>query len=154
MFGELMRWDPREELSSWHRDIDDLFGRFFGRGELPLLSRWVPPVDAYRKDDKYVVRVDLPGVDPKDLDVHAEGDLLTIKGERKTEEKGPEYREAFYGKFERTVRLPHGVETEKIAGRYENGVLEISVPLPKEFVGRTVPIQIEAGGKTIEHKAA
>lgn len=55
MFGELERWNPFEELSSWHR--------------------------------KYVVRCDLPGVDPKDMDVHAEGGLLTIKGERKTEEK-------------------------------------------------------------------
>lgn len=154
MFGELVRWNPFEELSSWHRD--DLFGRFFGRRELPELPlrTWMPPMEGYRKDDKYIVRVDLPGVDPKDLDVHAEGDFLTIKGERKAEEKGPEYRETFYGSFERTVRLPHGVEPKKIAARYENGVLEISVPLPKELVGRTVPIQIEAGGKTIEHKAA
>jgi HSP20 family protein len=151
MFGELMRWDPRGELSSWHRDIDDLFSRFFGRDEF-LGGRWMPPMEAYRKDDNYIVRLDLPGVDPKDLDVHVEGNLLTIKGERKTEEKGQEYRETFYGKFERTVTLPHGAETEKIAARYENGVLEISVALLKEAVGRTIPI--ETGGKMIGRKAA
>ncbi|HEX7228790.1 MAG TPA: Hsp20/alpha crystallin family protein, partial [Candidatus Binatia bacterium] len=114
MLNELVRWTPfDEELSSWHRDIDDLFGRFFGRPELRPNSG-LPAMETYRKDGNYVVRVDLPGIDPKGLDVHVEGDLLTIKAERKAEEKGPEYRETFYGKFERAVTLPHGVKTEKI----------------------------------------
>ena len=109
MLNELVRWNPfDEELSSWHRDIDDLFGRFFGRSELRGIGG-VPPMETYRKDGNYVVRVDLPGIDPKDLDVHVEGDLLTIKAERKAEEKGPEYRETYYGKFERTVTLPHEI---------------------------------------------
>jgi len=149
---ELMRWSPFEEVSSWHRN-NHLFDRFFGRHEL-VDGRWMPPVEAFRKDDKYVVRIDLPGMDTKDIDVHVEGDFLTIKGERKMEEKGPDYRETFYGMFERTVRLPHGVEADKMAARYENGVLEVSVPLPEALVGRTIPIEIEAGAKKIEHKAA
>jgi len=149
---ELMRWSPFEELSSWQRN-HDLFDRVSGRNEL-LNRRWMPPVEAYKKDDNYVVRLDLPGVDTKDMDIHAEGDLLTIKGERKTEEKVHEYRETFYGSFERTVRLPQGVEADKIAARYENGVLEILVPLPKEMVGRTIPIEIGVNTKEIEHKAA
>jgi HSP20 family protein len=110
-------------------------------------------MESYRKEGNYVMRFDLPGVDPKDLDVHVEGDLLTVKAERKAEEKGPEYREAFYGKFERAVTLPHGVKAEKITARYENGVLELVVPLPVELAGKKVPVQIEAG-KTIEPKAA
>ena len=73
MLNELVRWNPfEEELSSWHRDIDDLFGRFFGRPELRLTGGR-PPMETYRKDGNYVVRFDLPGVDPKDLDVHVEG---------------------------------------------------------------------------------
>jgi HSP20 family protein len=153
MLNELVRWTPfDEELSSWHRDIDDLFGRFFGRPELRPNSG-LPAMETYRKDGNYVVRVDLPGIDPKGLDVHVEGDLLTIKAERKAEEKGPEYRETFYGKFERAVTLPHGVKSEKITGRYENGVLELVVPLPVEVAGKKVPIQI-AEGKTSEPKAA
>jgi HSP20 family protein len=113
-------------------------------------------METYRKDGNYVMRFDLPGVDPKDLDVHVEGDLLTIKAERKAEEKGSEYRETFYGKFERAVTLPHGVKAEKITARYEHGVLELLVPLPVELAGKKIPIQIEAGktGKTIEPKAA
>jgi len=153
MLNEPVRWNPFEEqLSSWHRDIDDLFGRFFGRPELRRAGG-LPPMETYRKDGNYIVRVDLPGIDPKDLNVHVEGDLLTIKAERKAEEKGPDYRETVYGKIERAVTLPHGVKAEKITARYENGVLELVVPLPVELAGRKIPIQIEAG-KTIESKAA
>ena len=60
----------------------------------------------YRKDNEYAVRVELPGGNPSDVNVHTEANLLTITGERKGEEKGPEYRETFYGKFERQIALP------------------------------------------------
>lgn len=157
MFGELRKWDPFDELSRWHRDIDGLFGRFVAPRSMPA-SNWMPPVEAYKKGDNYVIRLDLPGIDPKEVDVHVEGNLLTIRGERKTErtENGSAYRETFYGKFERAVTLPQGVEGDKIAAHYENGVLEVSVPLPKELVGRTVPIEVEGGPvrQTIESKVA
>ena len=152
MFGELMRWNPSEELSTWHRDIDDLFGRFFGRPEASL-GGWMPAMESYRKDNEYVVRIDLPGVDPKDVAVHVEGNVLTIAGERRSEEKKAEYRETFYGKFERRLTLPHGVTADKIAAHYNNGVLEIRVPLPAELAGRKIPIQIEST-KKLESKAA
>lgn len=154
MFGELMRWNPAAELSSWHRDIDDLFGRFFGHPESSTVS-WVPRIETYRKDNDYVVRLDLPGVDPKDVQVQIEGNLLSITGERKTEEKGPDYQETLYGQFERTVTLPQGVESEKIAAHYEHGVLEIRVPLPAQLAGRKIPIEIEQkANKKLESKAA
>jgi hypothetical protein len=94
-----------------------------------------------------------PGVNPSDVNVHTEANLLTITGERKGEEKGPEYRETFYGKFERQIALPQGVEADKITARYEQGVLEIHVPLSAQLVGRKVPIQIEQN-KKIDSKAA
>jgi len=154
MFNELMRWNPSEELSTWHRDIDDLFGRFFGRAEAPA-GTWVPRMESYRKDNNYVVRIDLPGVDPKDVSVQAESNVLTISGERKSEETKADYRETFYGKFERSLTLPQGVETDKIAAQYKNGVLEVQVPLPAQLAGRKIPIQIEQKeSKKIEAKAA
>jgi HSP20 family protein len=144
MFGELMRWSPAEELSNWHRDIDDLFGRFFQRPDSEhSFSNWTPRVETYRRDSNYVVRVDLPGVDPKDVHVEAEGNLLSISGERKSEEKGSEYRETFYGRFERHFTLPQGLEPSKISAHYEHGVLEIRVPLPAQLAGRNIPIQLE-----------
>jgi len=154
MFNELMRWNPSEELSNWHRDIDDLFGRFFGRAETSA-GGWAPRMETCRKQNNYVVRIDLPGVDPKDVSVQAEGNVLTISGERKAEDASAEYRETFYGKFERAVALPQGVETEKIAAHYQNGVLEVTVPLPAQLAGRNIPIQIEQReNKRLESKAA
>ena len=156
MFGELMRYNPWEELSSWHRDIDDLFGRFFGHSEASSsLGNWVPRMETYRKDNDYVVRLDLPGVNPQDVHVETEGNLLTISGERKREETGSEYRETFYGKFERQITLPQGVEADKVTANYQHGVLEIRVPLPAQLAARKVPIQIEEKEKkTLESKAA
>jgi HSP20 family protein len=154
MFGELLRWNPTQELSSWHRDIDELFGRFFERNESSVGS-WVPRVETYRKDNEYVVRLDLPGVDPNDVEVQAEGNLLSISGERKTEAKNSDHQETYYGKFERTLTLPQGVEADKIVAHYQHGVLEIRVPLPAQLAGRKVPVQIEQkDNKKLESKAA
>lgn len=146
MVGELMRWNPTQELSNWHRDIDDLFGRLFERHVNPVAS-WMPRMESYRKDNEYVIRIDLPGVNPKDVNVQAEGNVLSITGERKSEDKGSEYRETFYGKFERQLALPQGVEVDKIAANYEHGVLEIRIPLPAQLAGRTIPIKIDQKDK-------
>ena len=156
MFGELMRYNPWEELSSWHRDIDDLFGRFFGHSEASSsLGNWVPRMETYRKDNEFVLRFDLPGVNPNDVQVQAEGNVLSISGERKSEEQREGYKETSYGKFERTVTLPQGIEADKIAARYEHGVLEIHVPLTAQLAGRKIPVQIEQKeNKKVESKAA
>jgi HSP20 family protein len=154
MFGELMRWNPSDELSSWHRDIDDLFSRFFGCPETSL-GGWVPRIETYRNDNEYVFRLDLPGVDPKQVQLHAQGNVLSISGERKREQKGQDYQETSYGKFQRSLTLPQGVETDKIAARCEHGVLEIRVPLPAQLTGRKIPIQIDQNdNKKLEDKAA
>ena len=99
--------------------------------------------------------LNLPGVDPEELEVHAGGNLLTIKGQRKSKGKEGEYRETFYGNFERSVTLPQGVEADKISAQYEHGVLEVRVPLPAQLAGRKIPIQIdEKTQKKLESKAA
>jgi HSP20 family protein len=111
--------------------------------------------ETYRKDNEYVVRLDLPGIDPKDVQIHAEGNVLSISGERKTEEKGQDYQETSYGKFERAITLPQGVETDKISARCEHGVLEVRVPVPAKLAGRKIPIEIDQKeNKKLESKAA
>ncbi len=136
---EVTRWHPF--ALGAHRDLDAVLDRFLGRREPD--AGWTPAMDAYARDGHYVFRVDLPGVDPKDLDIKVEGRLLTIKGERKAEEKDHYYKETFHGNFERRVRLPNGIDTDKIEARYKNGVAEVWVPLPAKAVGRKVPIQSE-----------
>jgi HSP20 family protein len=158
---DLVRWNPFEELSSWHRDIDELFNRFVDRrlGSVSATAwgEFFPPVETYAKDGQYVVRLDLPGIDAKDVEVTAEAGTLTIKGERKkaheVQDADHQYSEVFAGRFERRLPLPQGVETEKLQARYHQGVLEVSVPLPQALTGRKIPIQLEAS-KSLEDKAA
>lgn len=159
---DLVRWSPFEELSSWHRDIDELFNRFAGRHlggntSAPAWGEFFPPVETYTKDGQYVVRLDLPGIDAKEVEVTAERGILTIRGERKNAHEAKEadyqYSEVFTGRFERRLPLPQGVDSEKLQARYHQGVLEVSVPLPQSLTGRKIPIQLEAQ-KSIENKAA
>ena len=147
---EVTRWHPF--VFGGHRDLDAVLDRFLGRREPDV--GWTPPMDAYARDGHYVFRIDLPGVDPKDLDIKVEGRRLTIKGERKVEEKDHYYKETFHGRFERAVRLPNGVDAHKIEARYKNGVIEVTVPLPAKAVGRKVPVLSEAGeAEGTEHNA-
>jgi HSP20 family protein len=139
---------------SWHRDIDDLFNRFLSSPQSEQdretrLVNWVPAVETSTKDGQYVVRLDIPGVDPKDVEVSVHEDNLIIRGERKSshqvKEKDYHYREAAYGKFERRLSLPKGVDRDKVTAGYKNGVLEILVPQPAALTAKTIPIQIEEG---------
>jgi HSP20 family protein len=152
-----MPWNPFRELISWHRDIDELFNRLFAsfpyERELEreaMLPGWLPAVESFTKDGTHVVRLDLPGIDPKDIDVSVVNDTLFIRGERKSleevKEKDYRYKEIGYGRFERRLALPKGVEGEKIKASYKNGVLELSIPLPAELAGKKIPILIEEGG--------
>lgn len=155
----LVRWNLFQELTSWHRDIDELFDRFFslGREDVPSLTAWTPAMETFTKDGQYVIRLDLPGVDSKDVEISALENSLTIKGERKgrkeVDEKGYHYTETSYGRFERSLALPEGVDRDKIAAKYEHGVLEISMPLPESVVAKRVPIEI-AGGEVKQLRAA
>jgi HSP20 family protein len=131
-------------LEGLHRDIDALFDGVFGSRDVAPVTEWTPRVDTFIKDDNLVVRADLPGVDPKEVDISLEGNILTVRGERKAEKEDASYREVSYGRFERRVRVPNGTDAEKIAAKYTNGVLEVSVPLPKP-VTRKVPVEVTTG---------
>jgi HSP20 family protein len=152
----LMPWNPFRELRSWHRDIDELFNRLFSsfpiereREEMAMVPGWLPAAESFTKDGTHVVRLDLPGVDPKDIDVSVVNDTLVITGHRKSSEEVKEkeyhYKEIGYGRFERRLALPKGVDGEKIKASYRNGILELSIPLPVELAGKKIPILIEEG---------
>ncbi len=142
-------WQPFRELEEWHRNIDDLFSQFMGK--MPFEGTAFasgPAMESLVKNGNLVVRVDLPGVEPKEVEVSVVGDVLTVKGERKhkEEEKQGEYtrREIAYGSFERSMTLPKGVDSDKIKASFDKGVLEITMPAPKELAPKKVPVQIEA----------
>ncbi len=114
-------------------------------GDLSDLHRgfgWWPHVETHRTDGNLVVRCDLPGIEAKDVEVSLDGDTLTISGERRAEKReGDHYSEVRYGRFERAVRVPDGLDPAKVTARYTNGVLEVMAPLPKETVARKIPVQ-------------
>jgi HSP20 family molecular chaperone IbpA len=98
------------------------------------------PVESYTEDGTYVVRADLPGVDPeKDIDVKLDGDVLTIHGERREEAHDNGHSEVRYGSFTRSVRLPKGADANDVTARYDAGVLTVSVPMVE---AQTEPIKI------------
>jgi HSP20 family protein len=107
----------------------------------------MPDVDVFEKDGNVVVRTDLPGLRPEDIDVSVEGDVLTIKGHREEEKEVKE--EDYYcseratGDFVRTVRLPEGVTADKVEAHYENGVLEVTVPKPAASVTAAVKVPVK-----------
>jgi len=111
---------------------------------------WSPPVEIYEKDDKFVVRTELPGVKKEDIDISMTGDTLTIRGERKVsrEVKEEEYHrcEVCYGSFSRSVTIPAAVDVNKIGATYEDGILELDLPKARE--AKPSKIQIKAKGQT------
>jgi HSP20 family protein len=138
-------------LSLFRPDIDELFDRFFGDWGWPRFD-WeeevYPRLESHVEGNTLTVKADLPGIDPKEVELTVEGNRLTIKGERKAteeREKGAyRHREVRYGSFARTLTLPAEVEAEKIQARYEKGVLEVKVPLPAGLAAKKVPIEVEA----------
>ena len=135
------------DLSPLHREFDDLLGRFFGGASerVPgVTGRWAPPLESFLREGELVIRVDVPGIDPNELDISVEGDRLTIRGERKNtreEDKGGRaYREVVYGMFERAVTLPWDVNADEVKAACKDGVLEISMKAPEKVGAKKIQI--------------
>ena len=145
--GALLPWRPFRDLERMTREIEERFPRFFGRPLFEESEEYFPRIESYIKEGNLVVRADLPGIDPKDIEVMVLGNVLTIKGERKEkkEVKRDEYirREVSYGAFERRMTLPEGAATDKIKAQFKNGVMEVTMPVAKEMAARKVPIESE-----------
>jgi HSP20 family protein len=149
MANDSPRWSSFHELDQFKKDFDGLLDRFLGgrprRGESE--ANPLPAIESYTEDGKLTIRVDLPGVDPKDVEVTSTGDQLTIRGkrERTSEERRRDFlhRELYYGVFERTIKLPDGVKPDEIKARQHNGVLELTAPLANDAPARKVPINVD-----------
>jgi len=144
----LIRWTPRQngnDLTSFRSEMDRLFDDFLR----PTYNRegapFTPPVDVEENASEYVFSLDLPGVSPKDVKVTANGDTVTIRGERKPAEKKDEslHRvERSYGMFERSFTLGTPVRPDQIQATYKDGVLEVHVPKADEARSREIEVKI------------
>jgi HSP20 family protein len=159
---ELTPWQtPLRALSEMQREMNQLFSRFFGDGEQEgnrwqsQIESYVPRIESAVRDNTLWVKADLPGIDPKDIEVVVEGNRLTLRGQRKAEHEGSEesyfHREMQYGSFVRSFTIPEGVQAEEIQAKYHNGVLELSIPLPAEVLPKKVNIAIEGQAKEQKH---
>jgi len=145
-FRMMRRWEPFEELGTMQSEMDDLFSRLIGtRTESNAPMRWLPLIDSYVKDDKLIFKAELPGIDPKDIDVSITDRELIIKGERKQEKDEREenyvYREIAYGSFERHFALPEGIKIDELKAKFVNGILEVTVPAPVIAKARKIEIE-------------
>ena len=137
-------------FDSFRREMEDLFERFVGDdgGNGQAVAAWAPRVDVEETDKEFVVKADLPGVDPKDVDIQVQDNVLTIRGakEEKTEENKKNYHrvERFSGQFYRAIGLPAGADAEKVSATTSNGTITISVPKKAEAQPKKITVQPKA----------
>jgi HSP20 family protein len=144
MPASLTRWDPFSELA----ELGTRLERLIADNEIRR-REWTPAVDLVRDNGHLVLRADVPGIKPEGIDIEIADGMLTLSGmhEEATEETEADYvrRERRYGAFSRRVTLPEGVDPKKVKARIEDGVLEVTIPLPKE-VAKQEPVKIKATG--------
>ncbi|GAB4337370.1 MAG: Hsp20/alpha crystallin family protein [Candidatus Abyssubacteria bacterium] len=152
----LIRWRPRTEIDpfrdmlSIQDEINRLFDFTLGRRPLEraglLEGAWVPAIDMYEDENKFVVKAELPGMTDKDIDVSVLDNTLTIKGEKKKEEEKKEENyhriERAYGAFQRSIPLPNAVAVDKVKASFKNGVLEIELPKKDEAKPKQIKVSV------------
>ncbi len=143
----LTRWEPFRGANSLQDQVNRLFSDVFERqGEESSLTAWAPSVDIYETEHELVVKADLPEVDPKDLDIRVENNILTIRGERKFEKNVNEENylrvERAYGSFARSFTLASTVNSEAIKADYQNGVLTLSIPKREEAKPKQIKVNV------------
>ena len=136
----MVRWTPF--------GTSDLFDTFFGgpMNTAPMTRAWLPAVDMHETKDDLVLTVEVPGVSEKDVKVTINGDLLSIRGERRVDDEAKERQymhvERVYGQFERLIQLPMGVQADKVRATYRDGLLQVTLPKAEELKPREVKIDI------------
>src|SRR6202030_4785608 len=160
----LTRWEPFREFSTM-QDRMNRMNRLFRESysqeapeEALTTTNFAPPVDIYEDEHTITLKLDVPGIEEKDIDVRIQDNTLTVHGERKIEkeEKEENYRrvERQYGSFTRTFTLPQTVDTENVSATYEKGVLKISLPKKAEAKPKQIKVNVgsEKSEKTLESK--
>jgi HSP20 family protein len=156
----ITRWEPLREFSTLQDRMNRLFQQSYeGQDEKEALatSSFAPAVDVYEDEHNFTLKIEVPGIEEKDLNVHVENNTLFVQGERKfeKEEKQENYRriERQYGSFTRTFRLPQTVDSEHVSANYDKGVLKIQ--LAKKAEAKPKQIKVNVGSeKTLDAKKA
>lgn len=152
----LSRWETFRGAAALQEQVNRLFGDVARNHQESSLSTWAPAVDIYETEHELVVKADLPDIDPKDLDIRVENNILTIRGDRNLEKKVNEDDylrvERAYGAFSRSFSLSNTVNAEAIKADYQNGVLSLSIPKREE--AKPKQIKVNVGTPTVAAAAA
>ena len=144
----IIRHTPWIAGSGFQDELKQVFDKFFGEAEGDqsnvVTSQWTPRVDIREEADRFVIQADIPGVDPKDIEIHMDKGILSIRGERKTESREQTERysriERSHGVFYRRVALPDSANPDGITASGNHGVLEISIPKKPETTPRRIAV--------------
>jgi HSP20 family protein len=153
----LVRWDPFRELTALQTEVNRLFSRL-GGGVVSERQSWTPAIDVIETDDAIKLKAELPGMDPKDISIEVQDNVLTVSGERRFEEEVKEdkyYRiERRYGSFSRSLALPQTADESKVEAKYENGLLEVIIPKTETAKPKKIKVTVGAQEqKTVEAAA-
>lgn len=151
MRDTIVRWDPFRDLVSIQDELNRLFGRTF-TGVEPTrptaAGAWMPSMDVYETEDKIVATIELPGIDPKDVEVAVEDSTLTVSGSREfsseIQEENVHRIERRYGSFSRAITLPQTADTEKVEAAFDKGVLTVEVSKVEKAKPKKIQIRAEA----------
>jgi HSP20 family protein len=142
------RWDPFREVQALQNRVNSLFRDMNGDSDPLAAASFAPPVDIYEDEKKVVLKLEVPGIDEKDLDVRMENHTLTVKGERKMEKEEKEENfhriERRYGSFFRAFTLPSTVDAEHIKADYQNGVLKVELAKKPEAQPKQIKVNVAA----------
>jgi HSP20 family protein len=148
----LVRWEPVRELDALQSEMNRLFDGFFGAGRGTngtRARRWIPAMDLVESEDHLVLRADLPGMSEDDIEIEIKDGVLTVSGERKSEQEHKDegyYRvERAFGSFSRSLTLPDGVSADQVSANFDKGVLEVRIPKPEERKPQRVQIGTGSG---------
>jgi HSP20 family protein len=145
----MVRFEPFRDLLTSQREYVRLLKEAFSpmSGETEVSTRsWAPPVDIYETEDAIVLKAELPGIDPKDVEVRVEDNTLYLKGERNYEKEVNEQNyhriERSYGSFARSFSLPNSISAEKVKAEYKDGLLTLTMPKREEAKPKTIKIDV------------
>ena len=137
----IIRWDPFREMTQAQSQFSKLVDQVWGGRQ----ESWLPAIDVFDAKEAVVLKAELPGMDPADIQIEVEDNVLTLKGERRFEEEVDEERyyrvERRYGSFQRSLALPQGMQAAAISASYEDGVLTITVPKVEEEKPKRIEIK-------------
>ncbi|MCJ7664140.1 MAG: Hsp20/alpha crystallin family protein [Desulfobacterales bacterium] len=142
------RWEPLKDLMAMQERMNKLFDETFSRGRHnTVVEGWSPAVDIVEKGDEIILTMELPGIEQKAIDIKVEGDVLTIRGERRLEEvtKREDYHrlERPYGLFSRSFSLPNTVEQEKVKASHNGGILRVVLPKKEETRPKQIKVEVD-----------